>query len=147
MTQQPLGAGRFSICCRAVMALIFSTVISVRLPAQVVGATLSGTVKDQSGALLPNAQISVSNVATGVTRTLTTDAAGFYSAPNLLAGTYEVTATAPGFASAEQTGVTLTVGAQQVLNLTLKVGRTTEKFRSRARRQPCNWPLPVSAQL
>jgi hypothetical protein len=128
MTEQPLGVGRFSICCRAVMALIFSTVISVRLPAQVVGAILSGTVKDQSGAVLPNAKITINDLATGVTRTVTTDAAGFYSAPNLLAGTYEVTATAPGFASAEQTGVTLTVGAQQVLNLTLKVGRTTEKI-------------------
>src|SRR6202048_4045112 len=89
---------------------------SVPIYPQVVGATLSGTVTDQSGAVIPNTQISIKNVATGVTRTVTTDAAGFYTAPNLLPGTYELTATASGFSAEVQTGIMLTVGAQQVLN-------------------------------
>jgi hypothetical protein len=94
---------------------------------QVAGGTLSGTVTDQSGAAIPSTQISIKNIATGVARTVTTDAAGFYTAPNLLPGTYELTATASGFAAEVQTGVTMTVGAQQVLNFTLQVGRVTEK--------------------
>jgi Carboxypeptidase regulatory-like domain/TonB-dependent Receptor Plug Domain len=98
-----------------------------RMYPQVVGATLSGTVTDQSGAVIPNAQVSIKNVATGVTRDLTTDAAGFYTAPNLLPGAYEVTASAPGFATEVRTGITLTVGAQQLLNLIMQVGRVTEK--------------------
>jgi hypothetical protein len=53
---------------------------------QVVGGTLSGTVTDQSGAVIPSAEISIKNTTTGVTRSVTTDAAGFYSAPNLLPG-------------------------------------------------------------
>jgi hypothetical protein len=95
--------------------------------AQVAGATLSGTVTDQSGAVIPSTQISIKNVATGFTRTVATDPAGFYTAPNLLPGTYEITATASGFSTEVQTSITLTVGAQQVLNFTLQVGRVTER--------------------
>src|SRR3984893_3294603 len=111
----------------AFVAVAFTALILVPVHAQVVGATLSGTVTDQSGAVLPNAQISISNVATGFRRALTTDAAGFYSTPNLLPGTYDVSTAAPGFTTEVQTGITLTVGAQQVLNMTLRVGRTTEE--------------------
>jgi Carboxypeptidase regulatory-like domain len=60
---------------------------SSRAYAQVTGATLSGTVKDASGSIVPNAQVSIVNSATGVTRTVTSDAAGFYTAPNLWPGT------------------------------------------------------------
>jgi Carboxypeptidase regulatory-like domain/TonB-dependent Receptor Plug Domain len=101
--------------------------VSRHIYAQVVGATLSGTVTDQSGAVIPSTQISIKNINTGVTRTVTTDAAGFYTAPNLLPGSYEITTTAPGFATLVQTGITLAVGSQQVLNFTLQVGRVTEK--------------------
>jgi Carboxypeptidase regulatory-like domain/TonB dependent receptor/TonB-dependent Receptor Plug Domain len=113
--------------------LIFATIevllllMCGRVFPQVVGATLSGTVTDQSGAVIPNAQVSIKNVATGVTRDLSTDAAGFYTAPNLLAGAYEVTTSAQGFATQVRTGITLTVGAQQVLNLAMQVGKVTEK--------------------
>ncbi len=95
--------------------------------AQVVGATLSGTVNDTSGAAIPNAQVSVKNVATGTTREVTTDASGFYSLPNLIPGGYEVSYTAKGFKTQVSSGVNLTVGAQQVLNASLSVGDVTEK--------------------
>jgi hypothetical protein len=111
----------------AFLALAFNPMILVPIYAQVVGATLSGTVTDQSSAVIPNAQIFIKNVATGVERNIASDTGGFYAAPNLLPGTYEVTVTASGFTTEVRTGITLTVGAQQVLNLTLRVGRTTEK--------------------
>src|ERR1700731_396613 len=94
---------------------------------QVTGGTFSGTVTDSSAAVIPDAQISILNVATGVVRTATTDAAGFYTAPNLLPGTYEITAAAGGFATEVRAGITLTVGAQQVLNIRMQVGTVTEK--------------------
>src|ERR1700680_2859753 len=97
-----------------------------RIYPQVAGGTISGTVTDASGAVIPNTQISIKNVATGLTRAVTADTAGFYTAPNLLPGSYEVTATAPGFATEVHTGITLTVGAQQVLNMTVRVGTVTE---------------------
>jgi len=89
--------------------------------AQVAGGTILGTVTDASGGVIANAEIAITDKATGVVRTFTTNAAGFYSAPNLVPGPYEVKATAAGFAPAA-TDLTLTVGAQQSLNFTLKVG-------------------------
>ena len=94
----------------AIFALGLSLLVSAPGWAQVAGSTLSGTVTDASGALLPNAQLSIKNVATGSTRTVSADAAGFYTAPNLLPGTYDITTVAPGFATAVRSGVVLTVG-------------------------------------
>jgi len=94
--------------------------------AQVSGATLSGTITDPSGAAIAGAKVSIANKATGIIRDATTDAAGLYSAPNLQPGPYEVTASASGFSTAKQSDLTLTVGAQQVLNLPLKVGEVSQ---------------------
>jgi hypothetical protein len=107
------------------LALILLT--SVPVYAQVSGATMTGTVSDASGAVIPNARVSIRNVATGEVRTATTNAAGFYTAPNLLPAKYEVTVTAPGFSTEVRSGITLTVGAQQLLNITMKVGQVSEK--------------------
>jgi len=94
--------------------------------AQVSGATLTGTVKDSSGAVIPNAQVVIMDVATGVTRTVSPGGAGLYTAPNLLPGTYEVRITATGFSTAVQKGVILTVGEQQVLDFTMRVGQMSQ---------------------
>src|SRR5258706_717053 len=94
--------------------------------AQVSGATLSGTVMDSSGAVIPNAQVAITDVATGVTRTVSSGSAGLYTAPNLLPATYEVRVTAPGFSTQVQKGVTLTVGAQQALDIKMQVGQVRQ---------------------
>jgi len=108
-------------------ALVLVLLTPVRVYAQVSGATITGTVSDATGAVIPNAQVSMKNVATGEVREVATNAAGFYSAPNLLPGNYEVTASAPGFSTQVESGVTLTVGAVQVLNITMKVGQVSQK--------------------
>ena len=76
------------------------------LRAQVSGATLSGTIGDAEGAAVPNAKVSVTNIATGVAASTTSNSVGAYTLPNLNAGDYQVTATASGFstASARQIG-------------------------------------------
>jgi Carboxypeptidase regulatory-like domain len=94
--------------------------------AQVSGATLSGTVTDSSSAVIPKAQISIKNVATDVTRSTETSTAGFYTAPDLSPGKYAVSVTAPGFNTAVRTNITLTVGAQQVLDFTMQVGQVSQ---------------------
>ena len=99
---------------------------STPIRAQVAGGTFSGTVSDPSGAAVPNAQITIKDTSTGISHTATTDAAGFYSVPNLLPGKYDVTATATGFATTVQSGVTLTVGAKQELSITLTVGQVSQ---------------------
>src|SRR5215467_3766834 len=94
--------------------------------AQVAGATLSGTITDPSGAAIANAQLTITNKATGVTRPVTADFVGFYSAPNLLPGDYEVTVSATGFSTTRESNVTLTVGAQQVLDVVLRIGEASQ---------------------
>src|SRR6202165_504559 len=94
--------------------------------AQVAGATLTGTVKDSSGGIIPDAQVAITDVATAVTRTVSADAAGLYAAPNLLPSTYEIRVSATGFSTEVQKGVTLTVGAQQVLDFTMRVGQMSQ---------------------
>jgi outer membrane receptor protein involved in Fe transport len=93
---------------------------------QVAGATLSGTVSDSSHARIARAQIEIRDSATGVTRTVTADDAGFYAAPNLLPGDYQVTATSPGFARTVNKRVELAVGAEQTLNIQMALGQVTE---------------------
>jgi hypothetical protein len=113
---------------RRLLLLILVIVASVptTLRAQVAGATVSGTVTDPSGAVIPNADVSVTHAATGAIRQVTTDSSGLYTAPNLQPGDYEVKVTAPGFGTAVRTGVTLNVGAQEVLNFVLRVGTATQ---------------------
>jgi len=94
--------------------------------AQVAGATLSGTVTDSSGSTIPNAQLTITAVATGVSRDAQTDGAGFYSVPNLLPATYDVKVTAAGFSTTVQKGVTLAIGAQQQLNFLMRVGEVSQ---------------------
>src|SRR5882757_8062844 len=90
--------------------------------AQVAGGNLSGTISDPSGKLVPQALVAIQNVATGITTTVTTNADGYYTAANLLPGEYQVTVSAKGFATEVRKGISLTVGAQQVIDLTLQVG-------------------------
>ena len=112
-----------------VVSLVVIWIISVFAAqgyAQVVGATLSGTITDPSGAVVPNAQVAARNAATGVTRAVTADTAGLYLIPNLLPGNYEVTVTSPGFSTTRQSNLVLGVGAEQLLNISLRVGETTQ---------------------
>jgi len=64
-----------------IVFLIFVTLFSIPSGAQVAGGTLSGTIADPSEKLVPQAQVSITNVATGITTTVTTNSDGFYIAP------------------------------------------------------------------
>ena len=89
---------------------------------QVVGAFLTGAVKDASGAPIAGAAVEVRNVETGAVRNLVTDVSGRYSAPSIAIGGYEVTASHTAFASQLRTGITLVVGQTTVVDFTLAIG-------------------------
>lgn len=103
----------------------FCLMVSLPLHAQVTGATISGTITDATGGVIAGAEISVRNTDTGIIRNTTADTAGFYTVPNLIPGPYEVKVSAKGFNTAIQSNLTLAVGAQQSLNIPMKVGETS----------------------
>src|SRR5262249_53773310 len=69
------------------------------MQAQVAGATLSGTITDQQGGAIPNANVSAQNTGTGVATSTLTNSAGAYTLPNLIPGDYELTISVSGFAT------------------------------------------------
>jgi hypothetical protein len=89
-------------------------------------ATLSGTVTDPSGAVVPGAQITVHSLATGLDRQLVTDSAGLYTAPSLVPGDYQVRAKAAGFSLYTVKTVTLEVDQHATLNMALALSTAGE---------------------
>ena len=96
--------------------------------AQVTTGTILGTVSDSTGAVIPGATVNLRNVETGISRTVTTDAAGRYRAPQLGLGSYEITAEAAGFQTEVRSGVTMTVGREAMVDFTLQVGAVAERI-------------------
>src|SRR6266852_8120001 len=78
---------KYFVCCIAL--LLLGTLHSAPLYGQVAGATLSGVISDPSGRGITSAKVSIENSTTGVVRTVETDSDGYYTAPNLLPGSYE----------------------------------------------------------
>jgi len=113
------------LCVSLLVSLLFCG-IAANVHAQVAGGTISGTVTDSSGRVINNVQITITNVATGITRDLTTNDEGFYSAPNLLPGTYEAKFSAKGFNTEVRKGIELSVGASVGLDQPMRVGSVTE---------------------
>lgn len=121
---------RIAFSLAAFLSWLLLIVICAKAYAQVVGGTLSGTITNESGAVIPNAAISIANVDTGVVRSVKTDANGFYTAPGLFPANYEVTASAPGFTSQLLTGIVVTVGAKTVANFVMRPGAPQSVQRS-----------------
>jgi hypothetical protein len=93
---------------------------------QTTGASISGEVRDTSGAVIPGANLTITNVETGVTRRVTSDATGRYRVQNLAVGSYQVEATFSGFKSVTRRGITLTVGRAAEVDITMDVGNVAE---------------------
>jgi len=108
-----------------VVGLCFILCKPVISRAQVTG-TITGVVVDSSGAVVPNATVRITNMGTGVTRTLETNSSGIYTAEALLAGTYELAVEATGFQKVVQSNVALSVADRLGINFTLQVGQLTQ---------------------
>jgi len=89
-------------------------------------AQLSGTVRDESGAVLPGVTVTVTQTETGFTRTVVSDETGTYVLANLPLGPYKLEVSLQGFRTYEQTGIVLQVGAAPTINAVLGVGNLEE---------------------
>ena len=87
---------------------------------------ISGEVQDATGAIVMGATVTVVNRNTDLTRTATANESGIYVISNLPIGSYDISATAPGFKKSTLTGVELTVNSKLTVNLKLDVGNVTE---------------------
>jgi outer membrane receptor protein involved in Fe transport len=94
--------------------------------AQSTDATLSGTVVDDTGSVLPDVTVAITNAATGLRRQVTTNGDGFYTFPLLQPARYVLTASRKGFAPAEIPDLTLNVNDRLVLKLQLKIAAANE---------------------
>jgi hypothetical protein len=112
---------RFGRCFALAAVMIVAAFASTQVHAQSSGGSLSGSVTDRSNAKIVEGAIAVTNVETGVTRTLTTNRTGSYSVPNLLPGAYVVDVSASGFGTKHLTGITIAVGTAQVLDVSLDI--------------------------
>src|SRR5205807_9676641 len=88
--------------------------------------TISAVVQDSSGGLVAGATVTIRTVDTGTARTVISDEGGRYIAPVLPLGNYEVRAQQAGVPTEIRSGITLTVGREEVINLTLRVGQQTQ---------------------
>ena len=85
-------------------------------------ATVTGTITDSSGAVVPNAKVELTNTATGVTRTVTSNSVGAYRFPNVGIGTFDLVVTASGFAKFTKTGIVVNVASTLEEDARLNVG-------------------------
>ena len=93
--------------------------------AQETRGTISGTVRDAQG-VIPGAPVKITNVQTSVTQDVVTNGSGYFEAPLLNAGTYDVSVEMTGFKTLKRTGITLAVGQQITLPLELEIGTLAE---------------------
>jgi hypothetical protein len=113
--------------CIAAFSLTLAGLLSAAALGQAASATISGTVQDATGGILPGVEVVVTNLDRGATRTTVSDDEGRYSTPELAPGNYEVEAALTGFQTAVRTGINLAVGRHAVVNLTLSIGEITER--------------------
>jgi hypothetical protein len=107
------------LCLLAALAPLFAR-------AQAVSGTILGTVRDASGAVIPDARVTLTHAGTGLARAVTTDSTAMFAAPLLATGSYTVAAEAPGFRKESVAGVLVTVDQKVRVELKLDLGDRTD---------------------
>ncbi len=109
------------------LSLILTLLIAPSVLAQIITASIQGTVTDANGAVVSGADVEIKNIATNNLRNLTTDEDGRYNIQQLQPGDYSVTVSKPGFATHVLERIPLTVGATITQNFELKVSSVAER--------------------
>jgi len=107
-------------------ALVILTSVILVFPQTQYGS-ISGTVKDPTGAVIPGAEVTVTNTDTGAKRTVVSDDSGFYTDPNVSPGNYTVTVSMPGFKTSVSEPTKVDIRSNRVVNLQLAVGDVSEQ--------------------
>jgi len=115
----------------------FTLLSAVYVFSQNISGTLSATVKDPAGAVIPSAQVSLTNQETGVVQTISTNSAGLFVFSSVLPGTYSVDITMSGFRSFQMKDIAVTATERRSLgDITLQVGQVQERIEVTAEATP-----------
>lgn len=128
------------------LVVISAILLTAYLGAQTT-ASIKGAIKDMSGAVVPEAMLTIKNVDTGLSRSAVTDANGTYSVAALPVGQYEIVVEKTGFKQAVRRGLTLVVGQQLVVDMSLEVGGVEQQVTVTAEAPLVNTTLSSTAGL
>src|ERR1700689_911167 len=118
---------RLKIVGHLTLTVLFLLLVqSQRVFGQVDEGAITGTVSDPSGAVIPNAQVTLTNTDQGLTLTTTTNGSGVYTFSPVRIGHYSVSAAAPGFTTTKQSNLQVAVGQQLQVNVQLKPGAESQ---------------------
>lgn len=109
----------------ALLAIVLGLATSVALAATT--GSISGTIHDGQGAVVPDATVTLRNTLTGVVQIISTDEAGFYNFPSLTLGHYDITFEKAGFAPFKESDIAIDIDTQRRVDASLKVGGTQEQ--------------------
>jgi len=112
---------------RGISVSFFGLCMALQVWSADVTARIRGTVTDPSGAVVPNAELTATNIQTGVAYTAKTQSTGNYELLNLPVGTYTLAATAPAFQTFSASGIKLNIDQLYVQDIRLGVGSTSER--------------------
>jgi hypothetical protein len=110
---------------------------------QSMNGTVSGTVTDQTGAVIPNAPVVLTSVGTGAQAKFTTNRDGIYSFPNVLPGIYDIAVSALGFREYVQRGISVRIGDAVRVDVKLELGASLQTIQVSANASPLNYGSPV----
>ena len=132
MIKSKLHAGVRTIGSMFTCLLVLILLVSVGIAQQLTG-TLTGTVADSAGAVVPNAKVTMKNAASGDIRTTVSNGSGYFSVTAVQPGSYTVSIEAPGFKTWERSGLTFSQGDNHTLsNIKLEVGNVSETVEIKA---------------
>src|SRR5580692_9142662 len=114
-----------AFCKTLFLAGLFVAISSISARAQFDDGSILGSIHDSTGAAVSNAEVTVTNVSTGIIVKVNANGSGDYEVPSLRIGVYNIEASASGFAPAEAKNITVSVGGRQHIDLTLKVGQAS----------------------
>ena len=128
---------------RNLLQIALATAVALILPvssaeAQNINASVGGTVTDPSGAVIPNAGVTLKSLATGTVSKGTTNESGLFRFPNLQAGAYELTVSAAGFRDFVQRGISLSINDTVNIKVPLEVGQAEQAIEVTADVSPLN---------
>src|SRR5947209_4634383 len=130
---------KFQLSRIVILFVLFAGVAA----AQSMNASISGTVTDPSGAVVPGAEVTLKSLERQTTAKTTTSADGLYSFPNLEPGSYEVSVKAAGFKPLTQTGITLVLSQVARADLKLDVGTDVQTVEVQANASQLNYENAV----